>query len=102
MKIEVSSRFKRYITDDLTSAFSAYQYRIENPMPQAGESLKTYIYEYQNNRIFHAKVDSIVSGVMVIIEKQLKDNSVNEYDKSFNNADDLIRHLKGNSEQEEN
>jgi len=56
--------WRRTLADKLTDMFIEYQYRLDNPMPKAGESFDTYITEYRNDHIFHAKVASLVAGVM--------------------------------------
>jgi len=66
---------KRGLLDELTEAFINYQFRLERPMPSAMETTETRIIEYQSNPIFHNKVDSLVAGVMQIVDKHSGDNN---------------------------
>lgn len=54
---------------DLTEAFIRYQYRLDNPMPAPDETMKLMILKYRSDRIFCAKVKSLVTGVMCIVGK---------------------------------
>lgn len=60
---------KRVLADDLTEAFINYQHRLECPMPSATETKEAIILKYRSDPIFHAKVDSLVAGVMQIVSK---------------------------------
>ena len=71
MKIEVNNAFKRDIADELTKKFSQYQYRLEKPMPEVTESSETYRLAYLTDNQFHSKVDSMVAGVMAVIDNHV-------------------------------
>ena len=60
---------KEALHDDLREAFVNYQYTLENPMPAFTENSELARQMYINNSIFNRKVDSLVAGVMVIVEK---------------------------------
>jgi hypothetical protein len=55
------------LSRELTIGFINYQFRLEHPM---GNQPPYDVHEpYRNNRIFRNKVDSIVSGVLQIVDK---------------------------------
>ena len=60
---------KRALHDELTEAFIGYQHRLDQPFPSATESPEAIRLKYMNDPIFHAKVASLVSGVMHIVSK---------------------------------
>lgn len=60
---------KRALAEELTEAFINYQHRLDCPMPSATETKESIILKYRTDYIFHAKVDSLVSGVMQIVSK---------------------------------
>ena len=60
------------LQEELTDAFIAYQYRLENPFPSATETKEARILKYRTDPIFHAKVASMVSGVMHIVGKHAR------------------------------
>jgi hypothetical protein len=59
------------LSRELTDAFVSYQYRLDFPMPSPEETKLLHIKKYQNDIIFRAKVDSLVSGVMQIVSKHI-------------------------------
>lgn len=58
---------------DLTEAFIEYQHRLDNPMPTANETKDALEQKYLTDTMFHLKVDSLVAGVMQIVQKHIKD-----------------------------
>jgi len=58
------------IAQDLTEAFIKYQYRRENPMPSGTEGIDA-VDKYRNDPIFARKVDSLVTGVMLILDRHI-------------------------------
>jgi len=63
---------KRAIAQDLTSAFIEYQYRLENPMPSpTDQETAVRTSRYRCDLLFRAKVNSMVAGVMRILDKHI-------------------------------
>ena len=62
---------KKEIYEDLLKAFVGYQHRLEHPMPKPGETEDFVWMRYQSEQIFRCRVDSLVSGVMHILEKHI-------------------------------
>lgn len=62
---------KKALSDDLTKAFIGYQHRLDCPMPIPHETEEMLILKYRTDPIFHAKVESLVSGVMRIVGEHL-------------------------------
>jgi len=60
------SDYKRRLADELTDLFINYQFRLENPMPNPNETNVYIIEKYRTDHMFHARVDSLVAGVMHI------------------------------------
>ena len=60
---------KLTLRDELTDAFIHYQHRLDCPFPIATETTESIIQKYRTDPIFHAKVMSLVSGVMCIVDK---------------------------------
>ena len=60
---------KLALSDELTDAFIHYQHRLDCPFPSATETTESIIQKYRTDPIFHAKVMSLVSGVMCIVDK---------------------------------
>jgi len=60
---------KQALHDDLTTAFMNYQYNLENPLscPSKEDLHYTYIQDY----MFHNRVESMVGGVMSILDKHI-------------------------------
>ncbi len=59
------------LADDLTKAFINYQHRLDCPMPSATESPEAVRLKYMKDSLFHAKVDSLVGGVLHILDKYI-------------------------------
>jgi hypothetical protein len=57
------------LQNELTDAFIIYQHRLDCPFQNDMESLEAMRLKYMNDTIFHAKVTSLVCGVMRIISK---------------------------------
>ena len=57
------------LRDDLIKGFINYQYQLENPMsfPAEQELIDTYRFD----PLFHRKIDSMVGGVMNILDKHI-------------------------------
>lgn len=66
------------ISDDLTKAFIGYQHRLDCPMPTPHETEEMIILKYRTDPIFHAKVKSLVSGVMRIVAEHLDREAPND------------------------
>jgi len=62
---------KKALHDDLTDAFIVYQHRLEQPFPSATETMETMVQKYRNDPLFHARVASLVSGVMRLVSKHI-------------------------------
>ena len=60
---------KYALADDLTKGFINYQYNLDNPMsfPSQEELHRSYT----RDPIFRRKIDSMVSGVMMILDKHI-------------------------------
>ena len=63
---------KDALHDELTSAFIVYQYRIENPMPKIDETKEYMENMYLRNSFFNRRVQSLVCGVMCIVDKHIE------------------------------
>lgn len=61
---------KEKIRDDLVTAFIHYQYRLENPLPRPEETEELMMMYYRSDAMFHRRVNSLVSGVMQILDKR--------------------------------
>jgi len=61
---------KKALADDLTNVFTCYQYRLDHPMP-GSEETRNMIVKYRSDSIFRAKVKALVTGVMVVIDRNL-------------------------------
>jgi len=57
---------------ELTRQFIIYQWRIDNPWPQPDETFEDMRLKYSNDVLFHAKVKTMVGGVMAILNKHIK------------------------------
>jgi hypothetical protein len=59
--------------DELTEGFINYQMMLDNPMPTTNptQSLKPGVLAYQTDVMFRHKVDTMVSGVMHIVNKHI-------------------------------
>jgi len=57
---------------DLTDAFIQYQWNLDNPFPNF-PSQEELLLKYRSDYMFHAKVNQLVAGVMVIVQKHYKD-----------------------------
>jgi hypothetical protein len=64
---------KRALREDLTEAFIQYQYRLDYPFPQhpTTESKLSMIQRYRQDGLFHRKVDTLVAGVIQILDKHI-------------------------------
>lgn len=62
---------KKALSDALTVAFIGYQHRLDCPMPIPHETEEMIILKYRTDPLFHAKVESMVSGVMRIVGEHL-------------------------------
>ena len=62
---------KKALQDALTNAFIGYQHRLDCPMPIPHETEEMIILKYRTDPSFHAKVKSLVSGVMRIVGEHL-------------------------------
>lgn len=62
---------KRKLHDELTEAFINYQHRLDCPFPSATESPEAIRLKYMSDPIFHARVASLVSGVMCILDRHI-------------------------------
>jgi len=59
------------IADDLIRGFIMYQWRLDNPWPQPDETFETMRLKYRQDAVFHAKVQTMVCGVMDILSKHI-------------------------------
>lgn len=62
---------KQRMYEKLVDAFIVYQHRLTNPWPTQTETHASLVLKYRNDVVFHYQVDSLVSGVMLIISKEL-------------------------------
>jgi len=62
---------KRKLAEDLTDAFIAYQNNMDTPFPHPQKSREELIEMYLSDQLFHRKVQSLVCGVMSIIDKHI-------------------------------
>jgi hypothetical protein len=60
---------KRALENELTEVFITYQYRLDQPFQQINEGREKMELRYLSDPLFHAKVGSLVSGVMYIVGK---------------------------------
>jgi len=71
----LDSDWEHKLSEKLTEGFIRYQWNLENPFPQPKDfrSLRIpWVDQYLSDSIFHAKVTSLVAGVMGIIIKELE------------------------------
>lgn len=66
---------KARIHDELIEAFIRYQYLLDHPMPSTHDTWEIMIQRYRHDPIFNARVDSLASGVMCIIDKYITEES---------------------------
>ena len=59
---------KYKLHDKLTNEFMIYQHRLDNPFPNRTESPAVWKGRYLNDVVFRNRVDSLVCGVMHIVE----------------------------------
>jgi len=57
----------------LTEVFINYQWRLDHPMPEVGETMAMRIACYHNDQLFHAKVASLTAMVSHIVMDWLKE-----------------------------
>jgi hypothetical protein len=57
------------LAEKLTDAFVQYQWRLENPMPIPYKTPDEINMHYLTDSMFHAKVDSLVAGVLHIVQE---------------------------------
>ena len=62
---------KNKLADELTDAFIEFQWRLDNPFPAHDETQNIKLAKYHGDNIFHAKVQSMVCGVMHIVSKHV-------------------------------
>ena len=62
---------KKAMRRELLDAFIGYQYRLDQPFQSPTESLLEIRIKYMDDPIFRTKVQSLVSGVMIIIDKYI-------------------------------
>lgn len=67
-----TNNIKKDIAEELTSTFIDYQYRMDLPIPAPYETFDDRLLKYRADPIFHAKVDSLVAGVMHIVGKYIR------------------------------
>lgn len=58
----------RKLQEKLTDTFIGYQWRLENPLPRPHET-EEMILHYQTDVLFHRKVQSLVAGVIHVIQE---------------------------------
>ena len=63
---------KDALYEELTEAFMMYQHRLDVPFESATETKAAIILKYRSDPLFHAKVESMASGVMRIVSKHLE------------------------------
>lgn len=73
---EIINRRKLY--EALVDGFIKYQWNLERPMPNPQETMKDFMHRYQTDYEFNAKVSSLASGVMQIIEKHIEEEQRRE------------------------
>lgn len=62
------------ISNELTDKFIEYQQRLERPFPLTSENLSGGVERYRADPYFHAKVESLVCGVMQTVSKYWRPN----------------------------
>ena len=62
---------KKELVEELTDAFIAYQNNMDTPFPHPQKSREELIEHYLSDQLFHRKVQSLVCGVMSIIDKHI-------------------------------
>ena len=62
---------KEAIYDDLLKELTAYQYRLENPMPKPGYTEELMHTHFHNDAMFKRRVMNLVAGVMHILNRHL-------------------------------
>ena len=65
---------KQALYDDLTDAFIHYQYGLEHPMATPLETREVRVQLYRTNSMFNARVQSLVGGVIHIIDKHISED----------------------------
>ena len=66
---------KKKLQDELTEMFIGYQYNLDHPMPTPYLSERELIDLYRRDYIFHARVQQLVIGVMLVVSEHLEDNN---------------------------
>lgn len=62
---------KPALANELTETFIEYQWRLDNPFPSPEQTKENMYLKYRSDSMFHAKVDSLVFGVMFIVERNI-------------------------------
>jgi hypothetical protein len=60
--------------DSLTDKFIWYQYRLDCPMPSPDETQAMMQAKYLTDPIFHARVATLVAGVINTVQQWLQEN----------------------------
>ena len=70
MEIKVEDDYLRKISSDLQDGFIFREYQLEHPQLTADYTEKA-IEKYRSDHYFHHRVDSLVAGVMQIVQKHI-------------------------------
>lgn len=60
------------LKDDLTNGFIRYQYNLDYPSPAPYTTFDDMSVKYRHDAIFSNKVDSMVAGVLTILNKHVE------------------------------
>jgi len=94
----------RTLQERLTLKFIEYQWRLDTPMPTVYESEAMKVAKYHTNPIFHARVDTLVAGILHIVQNcpedirelkpEFKSNQICEEHNCFPCMKCGIKHFK--------
>ena len=70
MEIEVEDDYLMQISNDLQEGFIFREYQLEYPQLTA-DYMEKAAEKYQSDHYFHRRVDSLVAGVMTVLQKHI-------------------------------
>ena len=60
---------KQLFSDELTDMFIGYQWRLDKPMPSPEDTKEAMILKYHSDPMFRSKVQQLVAGVMLTLDR---------------------------------
>ncbi len=74
------------LQDKLTDAIINFYWRLEHPFPVVGESFQMMTAHYITDQLFHAKVQSMVAGLIGIVQ---------DWEKVAEQCEKPLKHSEG-------